>query len=153
MFKEKNREINKVLRISKNHKNFTSIFWKFFIYFWVKIGRNWSNLKIRNQLLPKNQKLGQKKDSDAWTGRRVKNRRDLTCIRDSLLFSFLSSILISFSSSLSLFSLFLSSYSLSIHVFIIWPYLIPPISQNYFLLRIGQYDVAICPGAIRAWLR
>lgn len=40
MFKEKNREINKVLRVSKNHKNFTSTFLKFFIYFGVKIGRN-----------------------------------------------------------------------------------------------------------------
>nr|DAY74545.1 MAG TPA: hypothetical protein [Caudoviricetes sp.] len=37
MFKVKNREINKVLRVSKNHKNFTSIFWKFFHLFWGKI--------------------------------------------------------------------------------------------------------------------
>lgn len=33
MLKEKNREINKVLRISKNHKNFTSTFLKIFHLF------------------------------------------------------------------------------------------------------------------------
>ena len=38
MFKEKNREINKVLRISKNHKNFTSTFLKIFHLF---LGKKW----------------------------------------------------------------------------------------------------------------
>ena len=66
MFKEKNREINKVLRISKNHKNFTSTFLKFFHLFW---GKNWQKLieskNSESTSTKKSKKMGQKKDSDA----------------------------------------------------------------------------------------
>lgn len=65
MLKEKNREINKVLRISKNHKNFTSTFLKIFHLFW---GKNWQKLieskKFGINFYQKIENWG-KKDSDA----------------------------------------------------------------------------------------
>ena len=58
MFKEKNREINKVLRISKNHKNFTSTFLKIFHLFW---GKNWQKL-----IESKNSESTSTKKSKIW---------------------------------------------------------------------------------------
>lgn len=62
MLKEKNREINKVLRISKNHKNFTFTFLKIFHLFW---GKNWQKLieskNSESTSIKKSKKWGKKK--------------------------------------------------------------------------------------------